>query len=71
MAAERLRVRHVQQRVPSGRILETPHIRNGPRLYYATVGTVDEYGANGNFIRRTQHVSDVPTKAVQAKPSPC
>ena len=56
---------------PSGRILETPHICNGPRLYYATVGTVNEYDANGNFIRRVQHVSDVPTTAVQAKASPC
>jgi hypothetical protein len=56
---------------PSGRILETLHICGGSPLYYATVGTVDEYDANGNFIRRVQHVSDVPTKAVQAKPQPC
>lgn len=56
---------------PSGWILETPHLCGGARLYYATVGTVDEYDANGNFIRRVQHVSGVPTTAVQAKPSPC
>jgi hypothetical protein len=56
---------------PSGRILETPHLCGGARLYYATVGTIDEYDANGNFIRRVQHVSGVPTTAVQAKPSPC
>jgi hypothetical protein len=56
---------------PNGRIVETPHICNGPRLYWATVGIVDEYDASGNFIREVKHTSDVPSVAVQAKPSPC
>lgn len=56
---------------PSGTILETPHICNGPALYWATVAIVDEYDANGNFVREVAHTSDVPSAAVQAKPSPC
>lgn len=55
----------------AGRILETPHVCGGPPLYWYTGSIVDEYDANGTFIREVKQLSYVSQVPVQAEPGPC
>jgi hypothetical protein len=55
----------------AGRILETPRICGGPPLYWYTGSIVDEYDANGNFVREVDQLSHVSQVPVQAEPAPC